>query len=615
MYLCYNFNVVKVIKLDMRFEMKYERIVEGVFKERPNRFIAHVEIDGKIEVVHVKNTGRCKELLIPNTKVYVQKACNLDRKTKWDLIGVKKDILLESGKTITRMVNMDSQITNYVVKEWINNGHMFTQECVVKSEVTYKKSRFDLYVELENRKIFIEVKGVTLENNGIVSFPDAPSERAVKHLNELIDAVKNGYEAVVFFVIQMKDVSYFTPNKKTHLEFANTLLAARKAGVKIVAYDCHVNHNEIILNQKVPVVLGEPNLFEIREDLVDWYLKNKRSLPWRENVNAYGVWVSEIMLQQTRVEAVKPFYMRFIETLPTIKSLAEAEEEVLLKLWEGLGYYNRVRNMQIAARSIMEEHGGIFPYEYEKILKLKGIGSYTAGAISSFAFGIPKAAVDGNVLRVLSRFLGDDTDITKCSLKKRVEENLNEIIPENYASEFGQGIIELGATVCVPNGEPKCEICPLNLKCVAYNENRIQELPVKSKAKDRRIEYRTVLIFKDKNKLAINKRGGKGLLAKMYELPNFPGHLEYDEVVKQSKVLGLHPIRIKECGEAKHLFSHVEWRMKGYVVFVDELEKSCTENFIFAEAEIIEKRYPIPSAFTRYMEYLDVRLGQQAYKE
>ena len=177
--------------------MKYERIEAGKFLERPNRFIAHVEIAGQKEIVHVKNTGRCAELLIPGATVYVQKTDNPERKTQWDLIGVKK------GK---RMINMDSQIPNKVVEEWIRKGNLFPNATLIKPETTYKKSRFDLYVEEGNRKIFIEVKGVTLENDGVVKFPDAPTERGIKHLTELCEAVKDGYEAYVFFVIQMKGV-------------------------------------------------------------------------------------------------------------------------------------------------------------------------------------------------------------------------------------------------------------------------------------------------------------------------------------------------------------------------------------------------------------------------
>lgn len=545
--------------------MKYERIEIGRFIERPNRFIAYVEIAGKKETVHVKNTGRCAELLTPNASVYVQRADNLKRKTQWDLIGVKK------GK---RLINMDSQIPNKVVEEWIKKGNLFPNATLIRSEKTYKKSRFDLYVEEGERKIFVEVKGVTLEEDGIVKFPDAPTERGIKHIEELCEAKKEGYEAYIFFVIQMKGVKYFTPNMETQPAFGEALQKAREQGVHVLAYDCKVGKDSIEIGKEVPVILEDENLEKIADPLVAWYRENKRDLPWRKEISAYRVWVSEIMLQQTRVEAVKPFYARFLGALPTVKDLAEAEEDQLLKLWEGLGYYNRVRNMQKAARQITEEFGGEFPQTYEKIKSLTGIGNYTAGAISSFAYGIPKPAVDGNVLRVISRVTASYDDIMKASVRTRIEEQLEKIIPKDAASDFNQGLIELGAIVCVPNGEPKCAICPLRQFCKAYERGIVCELPVKTKAKARKVEQRTVLIFQDGENVAIRKRPAKGLLAGLYELPNINKKLDAKEALEYSKKIGLQPIRIKELGTAKHIFSHVEWHMTGFAVRVDELELS-----------------------------------------
>ena len=584
--------------------MNYERIVEAVFLRRPNRFIAHVLYHGKEEVAHVKNTGRCAELLQPGAVVYLQESDNPDRKTKWDLIGVKKG---------EKVINMDSQIPNYAVKEWLEGGNLFPNITLIRTEKTYKNSRFDLYVEYEDKKAFIEVKGVTLEQNGVVRFPDAPSERAVKHLKELEEAAKEGYETYVFFVIQMKGVRYFTPNRITHPEFADALVHAASSGVHVLAYDCNVTENSIFINEEVPVVLENEPLYEMVEPLTTWYQQNKRDLPWRHHVNAYRVWVSEIMLQQTRVEAVKPFYYRFMEALPTVRDLAEAEEDKLLKLWEGLGYYNRVRNMQKAAQKIMEEYDGHFPETYEEISKLKGIGNYTAGAISSFAFGIPKPAVDGNVMRVISRILASDEDIMKQSVKTKVEIALEKVIPADNPSDFNQGLIELGAIVCVPNGEPKCEECPVAHLCRARALGCQMELPVKKKAKERKIEERTVLVFQDGETVAIRKRPGKGLLAKMYEFPNLEGYLTMEEVVAYCKSIGLSPVFVKELPEAKHIFSHIEWHMKGYAVRVDELEKNCSENMIFAPPEEIQKTYSIPAAFEKYTHYVNIKLGQNKY--
>ncbi|MGN1166565.1 MAG: A/G-specific adenine glycosylase [Lachnospiraceae bacterium] len=573
--------------------MEYKDIYEGKFIDRPNRFIAHVEIDGCAETVHVKNTGRCAELLRPGATVYIQDSKKTERKTRWDLIAVKKK---------DKMINMDSQIPNKVVREWIEDGNFAQDVVTIRPEYTYGNSRFDLYVETEKRKIFIEVKGVTLEENGVVRFPDAPSERAVKHVKELERAVREGYDAYVFFVIQMNDVRYFTPNTETHPQFAEALKEAAEAGVKVIAYDCQVESDSICIDKEVPVVLDNPIFYEMRDPLISWYQKNKRKLPWREDPTPYKVWVSEIMLQQTRVEAVKPYYERFLRELPTVESLAETTEDKLLKLWEGLGYYNRVRNMQKAAQQIMIDYEGKFPITYEGVSSLKGIGSYTAGAICSFAYGLATPAVDGNVLRVVTRLTGDDADIMKQSTRKRIEAMLAKVIPSSASSDFNQGLIELGAIVCVPNGKPKCEECPLAFLCRARKEGSIDKYPVKSKKKERRVEKKTVIVFFDGENMAINKRKTEGLLAGLYELPNVPGHLNADEVVEYSKSIGLMPVRIEKLTDVKHIFSHVEWHMKGYYVKVDELEKTNEKNFLFIHPEEIEKEYPIPSAFEKYMD-------------
>lgn len=571
--------------------MKYSNIYPGRFLDRPNRFISYVEYAGQKEKVHVKNTGRCAELLRPDAEVYIQKSDNPDRKTAWDLIMVRKQ---------ERLINMDSQAPNAVVKEWLKEGGLVPDPVVVKPEYTYGKSRFDFYVETKSQKILIEVKGVTLEEDGVVRFPDAPSERAVKHVRELIEAKKAGYETYILFVVQMKDVRYFTPNTDTHPAFAEALQEAKEAGVKILARDCEVTTDSMILADEVPVVLDTPELYEMAEPLVRWYRKYKRDLPWRHHPDPYRVWISEIMLQQTRVEAVKGYYERFLKELPTVKALAEAPEDLILKLWEGLGYYNRVRNMQKAAIQIMEEYQGEFPADYDKILGLKGIGSYTAGAISSFAFGLPKPAVDGNVLRVITRVLADDSDIMKQSTRKRIEQAIEAVIPTDAASDFNQGLIELGAIVCVPNGEPRCEECPVGHICKARKQGLTGALPVKTKAKARRIEKKTVFIFEDQAEIAIQKRPDKGLLAGLYELPNVEGHLSRKEAEEYCRKIGLMPVHIKKLPEARHIFSHIEWQMTGYKIRVDELEKTNEKGFLFIHPEEIKAKYSIPSAFSAY---------------
>ena len=570
--------------------------------ERPNRFIAYAELNGKKETIHVKNTGRCAELLRPGAAIYVQESDNPERKTKWDLIAVEKET--GSGK---RLINMDSQIPNRVVQEWIESGNLFLDVSLVRPETTYGNSRFDLYVEAGDRKIFIEVKGVTLEEDGVCRFPDAPSDRAVKHLEELIRAKKEGYETYVFFVIQMKGVSYFTPNTDTHPAFAEALRRAKEAGVEILAYDCNVTPDSIVVSEPVDAVLYSPQMKETVQPLVEWFRENQRDLPWRKRMDAYRVWISEIMLQQTRVEAVKPYYERFLKELPDVKALAEVPEDRLLKLWEGLGYYNRARNLKEAACQIMEKYGGRFPETYEEIRGLKGIGNYTAGAVSSFVYGVRKPAVDGNVLRVVTRITADWSDITKAGTRTKVEREVEEVIPAEAAGDFNQSLIELGAIVCVPNGEPKCGICPVSGICLAHAQGRETEFPVKAKKKARRIEKRTILVFRDNEKTAVRKRPDTGLLAGLYEFPGTEGHLKQPEVVRYAKSLGLMPIRVKKLGSAKHIFSHVEWHMVGYEVIVDELEKNVRDQgaapgeILFAELRELKEHYPMPSAFEAYM--------------
>lgn len=345
-------------------------------------------------------------------------------------------------------------------------------------------------------------------------------------------------------------------------------------------------------------------LDQIVEPLLKWYDTHKRCLPWRDQNNAYYTWVSEIMLQQTRVEAVKPYFMRFIQALPDAAALAVCPQERLMKLWEGLGYYSRVRNMQEAAIQIVEQYGGELPGDYQALLKLKGIGPYTAGAIASIAFGIPVAAVDGNVLRVISRLCASYEDITNASVRKKTEEMLEKIIPQKRPGDFNQALMELGAVVCVPNGTAKCSQCPLASECEAYKKGIVSELPVKPSKKARTIENRTVLVIQDGSRTAIGKRPPRGLLAGLYELPNYPGHLSLQGALEQVKKMGLEPLRIEALPEAKHIFSHIEWRMTGYLIRVAALESSDKQELLFVEKQQSDKSYAIPSAFGAYVKYM-----------
>lgn len=350
---------------------------------------------------------------------------------------------------------------------------------------------------------------------------------------------------------------------------------------------------------------------QLVQPLLDWYPSHARVLPWREDASAYRVWVSEIMLQQTRVEAVKPYFERFIEALPDIASLAECPQDRLLKLWEGLGYYNRVRNMQAAAVTVMKDHGGKLPADYEALLKLKGIGHYTAGAIASIAYGIPVPAVDGNVLRILMRVSEDSADIMKQSVKTETEQLLAPVIPKEQAGMFTQAMMELGATVCVPNGEPKCTECPWQPYCLACRHQTYTGLPHKGKPKTRKIEQKTVLVIRDGEKVLLHRRPQHGLLAGMYEFPNLEGHLSREEATRYVEQMELVPLKIEPLEEAKHIFSHIEWRMIGYMIRVAQLEDlaAAKTGYVFAEAEVSEEKYAIPSAFARYTKYMNIHLG------
>ena len=272
--------------------------------------------------------------------------------------------------------------------------------------------------------------------------------------------------------------------------------------------------------------------------LLPWYEENKRDLPWRQDRDPYHVWVSEIMLQQTRVEAVKGYYARFLQTLPTLADLANADDEQLHKLWEGLGYYSRVRNLKKAAQVVMQKYNGVFPRKYEDVLALPGIGEYTAGAVCSIAFNQPTPAVDGNVLRVAARLCDDATPIDNLAFKKTVQKELGKIYPER-AGEFTQALMELGATVCGPNRKPVCESCPCNSICLAHKNGTADELPIKTPKKNRRIEEKTVFILSCDGEYALQKRPGKGLLAGLWQFPNVPGKLNVEQALCAVEEMGI----------------------------------------------------------------------------
>ena len=329
--------------------------------------------------------------------------------------------------------------------------------------------------------------------------------------------------------------------------------------------------------------------------LLPWYRENKRDLPWRKDREPYHIWVSEIMLQQTRVEAVKGYYARFLDTLPTIEALASCDDDLLHKLWEGLGYYSRVRNLKKAAINLMEQYGGTFPRTHEEIIKLPGIGAYTAGAICSIAYDLPTPAVDGNVLRVLSRLQNDPSPIDLPETKKAVTSTLAAIYPTE-AGAFTQALMELGATVCGPNRAPDCENCPCRNICKAYEAGTAEQLPVKSPKKEKRQEDHTVFIFRCDGRYALEKRPDKGLLAGLWQFPNTRGKLETPQALEIAQTMGLRPREILREVERKHIFTHIQWNMKGIYLEVSEL----AVNFQWFTAEEINSQAALPTAFKQF---------------
>ena len=370
--------------------------------------------------------------------------------------------------------------------------------------------------------------------------------------------------------------------------------------------------------------------FDFVKPMLVWYNENARDLPWRRTKDPYLIWVSEIMLQQTRVEAVLGYYERFTSALPTVTDLALCPEDRLLKLWEGLGYYSRARNMQKAARIVCESYAGQMPASAAALMKLPGIGEYTAGAISSIAFGQAEPAVDGNVLRVIARLEAISDNILNESVKKKIREELRGLYDANDGT-FGllnQAFMDLGAGVCLVGSAPKCDICPISSYCRCFELGLQSELPVRVKKQKRRIEKRTVLLIRRDETYAIRKRPDSGLLSGLYEFPNETGDLSSDDALAKAESLGLMPLRIKKLSAAKHIFSHVEWHMTGYEILVapsgfpdagelqdagdlSHTKENVKENpLIFATPEMIESKYPVPSAFEKYAKMINIRTGK-----
>ncbi|MBP1992359.1 A/G-specific adenine glycosylase [Paenibacillus eucommiae] len=354
------------------------------------------------------------------------------------------------------------------------------------------------------------------------------------------------------------------------------------------------------------------------EQLLIWYGRHKRDLPWRQNKNPYYIWISEVMLQQTRVDTVIPYFHRFIEQFPTVKALAEAPEEQVLKAWEGLGYYSRARNLQSAVREVHERYGGQVPNEKAEISSLKGVGPYTSGAILSIAYNKPEPAVDGNVMRVLSRYFLIEEDIMKPSTRVRMEALAKDLIPEGTAGDFNQALMELGAMVCTPRS-PHCLTCPVMVQCAAREEGMEEALPIKKKAKPPRPERRLVALIKGEGvndgKWLIRQRPQEGLLARMWELPHIElGHSEWqtDEVnmdVLRETISLSEGIRLAPSGwlmDTDHTFSHIYWDMKVYQCSLDQASLSREKEGLLpfhyrwiSQEELVQ--FAFPNVFVRIM--------------
>ena len=332
--------------------------------------------------------------------------------------------------------------------------------------------------------------------------------------------------------------------------------------------------------------------------IADWDAAVRRDLPWRRSPTPYHVWISEIMLQQTRIEAVIPYYERFLAALPDVAALAAVDDDRLMKLWEGLGYYSRARNLKKAAQQVIERFGGALPATVEELRTLPGIGEYTAGAIASLAFHKPEPAVDGNVLRVLSRLLASKDDVMSPAVRKAVTEQLRTCYPAGErAALVTEGLMELGETLCLPNGAPKCRLCPLRAICRAGQAGTAERYPVKSPPRPRRIEERTVLLLRCRERWAIRQREKKGLLAGLWEFPNELGHP--DEAALRARFPGA--LSVSPCGEAKHIFTHVEWHMQGWRI---ELKEELP-GLVWESAAAIRARYSVPTALKAYLAQIE----------
>jgi len=339
-------------------------------------------------------------------------------------------------------------------------------------------------------------------------------------------------------------------------------------------------------------------LARLPDALLPWYARCRRDLPWRRDREPYHVWLSEIMLQQTRVEAVRGYYGRFLAALPTIGALAAAAPDELNKLWEGLGYYSRARNLQRAARIVADERGGVFPRDYASVRALPGVGAYTAGAILSICFGEPTPAVDGNVLRVCARLRDDPSPVTDAAVRERVERELAAVYPAGRCGDFTQSLMELGATVCLPNGAPDCGACPCGAFCLGRARGTARSLPVRAEKKPRRGEALTVFLLRCGDRWAVTRRPERGLLAGLWAFPETPGLLGPQEALDAAAAWGARPTGLEKSADKTHVFTHIVWNMRGYYLACAAMP----ERFRWVTREELESRVALPTAYRQFWE-------------
>ena len=343
------------------------------------------------------------------------------------------------------------------------------------------------------------------------------------------------------------------------------------------------------------------SLQKLPAPLLAWYDANRRVLPWREEVSPYRTWVSEIMLQQTRVQAVRPYFQRVRDAAPDVAALAAMPEQQLMRLWQGLGYYSRARNLKRAAQTVVQDFGGEFPDSYDDLRRLAGIGDYTAGAIASISFGIPVPAVDGNVLRVFSRLYNDPAAVTEPAVKKAFTARVMEHQPPDAPGDYNQALMELGALVCVPNGAPLCEKCPLAHLCAARAAGTALELPRKAAPKPRRLQPVTLALLESPAGFLLQQRPQKGLLAGLWQPVLWEGEaLAAGEVLARLQAMGLDTgtAAPEALPAAKHIFSHIEWHMNGILLHVPA--QDAPVGCVWASREALQAEYTLPGAFKAY---------------